>query len=236
MTPRPDGSPISLITGANQGIGLSTARRLVRSGHHVLLSARDHDRGTAAAEGIGARFVQLDVTSDESVAHAADRVRLEYGRLDVLINNAGITGPLRETGDYTASDMGAVLSVNVVGYVRVIHAFLPLLRQSPDPRVINVSSGLGSFGLALDPDRSESRAPTPLYAASKAAINMLTLRYAQSLPDIRVCSADPGMTATELSGGRGQPVEAGTDAIIALATDADAGSGVFRDRYGVLPW
>jgi NAD(P)-dependent dehydrogenase (short-subunit alcohol dehydrogenase family) len=231
-----DGAPVSLVTGANQGIGLEAVRRLVLAGHRVLLAARDGERGTTTAEAVGAQFVQLDVTSDDSVARAAVQVRDEYGHLDVLVNNAGITGPLREVSDYSGDDIAEVLSVNVVGYVRVIHAFLPLLKQSTDPRIINVSSGLGSFGLALDRSRSESRAPTPLYAASKAAINMLTLRYAQSLPGIRVNSADPGMTATALTGGRGQSVEAGTDAIVALATDTEARSGLFRDRYGDLPW
>lgn len=237
MTTPLSGAPVSLVTGANKGIGLETAGRLVGAGHRVYLAARDTERGRAAAEAISARFVQLDVTSDDSARRAADAVEQEAGHLDVLVNNAGITGPLRDVHDYEGGDMAAVLLTNVAGYVRVIHAFLPLLERSPDPRIVNVSSGLGSFGLAHDESRSESRAPSPLYAAAKSAINMLTVRYAQLLPGIRINSADPGMTATDLSGGRGHSVEDGTDAIIAFALGGpDSPTGAFRDRTGDLPW
>jgi NAD(P)-dependent dehydrogenase (short-subunit alcohol dehydrogenase family) len=237
MTAPPSGAPVSLVTGANRGIGLETVGRLADAGHRVYLAARDAGRGRAAAEAVDARFVQLDVTSDDSARRAAGVVEQEEGRLDVLVNNAGITGPLRDVHDYEGGDMAAVLLTNVAGYVRVIHAFLPLLERSPDPRIVNVSSGLGSFGLAHDESRSESRAPSPLYAAAKSAINMLTVRYAQLLPGIRINSADPGMTATDLSGGEGHSVEDGTDAIIAFAL-AGPGSptGAFRDRNGDLPW
>ncbi|MGA8459936.1 MAG: SDR family NAD(P)-dependent oxidoreductase, partial [Streptosporangiaceae bacterium] len=183
------------------------------------------------------RFVQLDVTSDDSVRRAAGTVEQEAGHLDVLVNNAGVTGPVRDVHDYEGDDMAAVLLTDVAGYVRVIHAFLALLERSSDPRIVNVSSGLGSFGLAHDESRSESRAPSPLYAAAKSAINMLTVRYAQLLPGIRINSADPGMTATDLSGGRGHSVEDGTDAIIAFALGGpDSPTGAFRDRTGDLPW
>jgi NAD(P)-dependent dehydrogenase (short-subunit alcohol dehydrogenase family) len=228
---------VSLVTGANKGIGLETVRRLIGAGHRVYLAARDPDRGRAAAEPLGAHFLQLDVTSDDSVRRAADIVERVEGRLDVLVNNAGITGPLRDVHDYEGDDIAAVLLTNVVGYVRVIHAFLPLLERSSDPRIVNVSSGLGSFGLAHDETRSESRAPSPLYATAKSAINMLTVRYAQLLPGIGINAADPGMTATDLSGERGHSVEDGTDAILALALGGpETPTGGFRDRYGNLPW
>ncbi|MGC1281930.1 MAG: SDR family NAD(P)-dependent oxidoreductase [Streptosporangiaceae bacterium] len=237
MTALLSGVPVSLVTGANKGIGLETVGRLAGAGQRVYLAARDAERGRAAAEAAGARFVQLDVTSDASARRAAGVVEQEEGHLDVLVNNAGITGPLRDVHDYEGGDMAAVLLTNVAGYVRVIHAFLPLLERSPDPRIVNVSSGLGSFGLAHDESRSESRAPSPLYAAAKSAINMLTVRYAQLLPGIRINSADPGMTATDLSGGRGHSVEDGTDAIIAFALGGpDSPTGAFRDRTGDLPW
>jgi NAD(P)-dependent dehydrogenase (short-subunit alcohol dehydrogenase family) len=237
MTAPPGGAPVSLVTGANRGIGLETVGRLADAGHRVYLAARDAGRGRAAAEAVGARFVQLDVTSDDSARRAASVVEQEEGRLDVLVNNAGITGPLRDVHDYEGGDMAAVLLTNVAGYVRVIHAFLPLLERSPDPRIVNVSSGLGSFGLAHDESRSESRAPSPLYAAAKSAINMLTVRYAQLLPGIRINSADPGMTATDLSGGQGHSVEDGTDAIIAFAlAGPGTATGAFRDRNADLPW
>lgn len=229
--------PITLITGANKGVGYESARRLLEAGHSVYVGARDPERGQAAAQSLGARFVQLDVTSDDSARHAADMVEHEEGHLDLLVNNAGITGPVRDVHEYDGDAMAEVLLTNVVGYVRLIHAFLPLLERSSDPRIVNVSSGLGSFALAHDESRIESRAPSPLYAAAKSAINMLTVRYAQALPGIRINAADPGMTATDLSGGQGHSVIEGTDAIIALALGGpDTPTGAYRDRDGDLPW
>lgn len=235
--PFPGDGPVALVTGANQGIGLETVHRLIDAGYRVFLGARDPERGHAAAALVGARFVQVDVTSDESVAFAADVVKREVGWVDLLVNNAGVTGPLRDVHDYTATDIATVLATNVVRYVRVLHAFLPLLEAAADPCVVNVGSGIGSFGLFHDPSRIESQAGTPLYGASKAAINMLTARYAQLLPGIRINIADPGMTATDLSGGRGHSVTDGTDAIIAFAlAGPGTQSGVYRDRTGELPW
>jgi NAD(P)-dependent dehydrogenase (short-subunit alcohol dehydrogenase family) len=237
MTTTLSDSPVTLVTGANKGIGLETVRRLVVAGHRVYLGARDAERGRAAAEAAGAEFVQLDVTADDSVGRAADIVGRAEGHLDVLVNNAGITGPVREVHEYEGDDMAAVLTTNVVGYVRVIHAFLPLLERSSDPRIVNVSSGLGSFALAHDQSRIESRAPSPLYAAAKSAINMLTVRYAQLLPQIHINSADPGMTATDLSGGQGHSIQDGTDAIVAFALSRpDSPTGAYRDLDGDLPW
>ena len=229
--------PVSLVTGANKGIGLETVRRLRDAGHHVYLAARDTERGRAAAEAAGVEFVELDVTSDDSVRRAAEFVERAEGHLDVLVNNAGITGPVRDVHDYEGNDMAAVLMTNVVGYVRVIHAFLPLLERSADPRIVNVSSGLGSFALAHDESRIESRAPSPLYAAAKSAINMLTVRYGQLLTGVRINSADPGLTATDLSGGAGHSTADGTDAILAFAlNEPDRPTGAYRDRDGDLPW
>ena len=229
--------PVALVTGANKGIGLETVRRLIGAGHRVYLVSRDIERGRAAAETVGARLIQLDVTSDDSVRHAAEIVEQEEEHLDVLVNNAGITGPLRDVHEYDGDDAATVLLTNVVGYVRVIHAFLSLLERAPDPRIVNVSSGLGSFALFHDSSRSESRVGTPLYAAAKSAINMLTVRYAQLLPGIRINAADPGMTATDLNGGQGHSVENGTDAIIAFALGGpDTPTGAYRDRDGDLPW
>lgn len=230
-------TPVALVTGANKGIGLETVRRLVEAGYRVYLTARSKERGEAAAETVGARFLELDVTSDESVRRAAAFVEHSDGHLDVLVNNAGLSGPLCDPRDYTADDASGVLLTNVVGYVRVIHAFLPLLERSDDPRIINVSSGLGSFGRFHDEGRIESRFGSPLYGAAKAAVNMLTARYARLLPNIRINVADPGMTATDLSGGHGHSVHDGTDAIIAYALDTPGGrTGTFRDRDDDVPW
>ena len=138
-------APVALVTGADKGIGLETARRLAGAGYRVYLTARSSEHGQAAAATAGAQFLELDVTSDKSVHHAAGCIEQTEGHLDVLVNNAGITGPMRDPHDYTAGDMTEVLLTNVVGYIRLIHAFLPLLEKSDDPRIVNVSSGLGSF-------------------------------------------------------------------------------------------
>ncbi|MBD8585834.1 SDR family NAD(P)-dependent oxidoreductase [Frigoribacterium sp. CFBP 8766] len=227
----------TLITGSNKGLGLETARRLLAEGHTVWMAARDESRGQQAADELGARFVQLDVTDDASVAAAAELVGAEGG-LDVLVNNAGITGSHADPADLTGADALLVLDTNVAGIVRTTHAFLPLLRASSAPAIVNVTSGLGSFTAVHDPDRIESTVVAPLYTASKSAVTMLTVQYAKALPGIRVNAADPGYTATDLNGNSGhQTVTEGTDAIVELATQgADGPTGTFIDRSGVAPF
>ncbi|RKH11599.1 SDR family NAD(P)-dependent oxidoreductase [Corallococcus sp. CA053C] len=229
---------ITFITGSNKGLGYETARRLIELGHTVLIGARDPARGRTAAERLGARFVPIDVTNDESVARAAADITAHEGHLDVLINNAGISGSHLPAEQLTGPDAVEVLNTNVASIVRVTHAFLPLLRRSKHPAVINVSSGMGSFALTHDPDRVESKPILPLYTASKAAVTMLTTQYARALPGIRVNAVDPGYTATDLNGHSGpQTLREGTDAIVALATEgADAGTGRFIDRFGPVRW
>jgi len=231
-------STITFITGANKGLGHETARRLTELGHTVILGARDPERGAAAAGRLGVRFVQIDVTDDASVARAAADVEAREGRVDVLINNAGITGRRAAAADLTGDDARLVFDTNVLSIVRVTHAFLPLLGKSDAPAVVNVSSGVGSFTLTHDPDRVESTISAPLYPASKAAVTMMTMQYAKALPYIRFNAADPGYTATDLNGHSGpQTVTEGTDAIVALATEpATAGTGRFVDRFGTVPW
>ncbi|MET8614860.1 SDR family NAD(P)-dependent oxidoreductase [Streptomyces misionensis] len=227
----------TFITGANKSLGLETARRLVEAGHTVVVGARDAERGRAAAASLGARFVRIDVTDDASVEAAAADVAAHEGAIDVLVNNAGVLGRVGPVEEYTAADMSAVLDVNVVGVVRVTHAFLPLLRKSSHPVIVNVSSGMGSFGMTQDPDRIESRYALPLYAASKAAVTMLTTQYARELEDMKVNAADPGQTATDFTGGVGQSVAEGAESIVALATiGPDGPTGQFVDRSGTLPW
>ncbi|MGW6470634.1 SDR family NAD(P)-dependent oxidoreductase [Streptomyces nigra] len=229
--------PTTFITGANKSLGLETARRLVEAGHTVLVGARDPERGRAAAASVGARFVRIDVTDDASVDAAVADVAAHEGGIDILINNAGVLGRVGSVEEFTAADMREVLEVNVVGIVRVTHAFLPLLRTSPNPVIVNVSSGMGSFGLTQDPDRVESRYALPLYSASKAAVTMLTTQYAKELKDIRVNAADPGQTATDFTGGVGHSVAEGAESIVALAAiGADGPTGRFVDRSGELPW
>jgi len=228
----------TLITGANKGLGFETARRLVALGHTVYLGARDAALGTAAAESIGARFVQIDVTDDASVAAAAAAVLDRSGHLDVLVNNAGIAGSALEPGAVTADAVREVYDVNVFGLVRVTHAMLPLLQKSESPVVVNVSSGLGSFGRVNDPDHIESTFATIAYGSSKAAVTALTVQYAKALPGIKFNAADPGYTATDFNGNSGpQTVTEGTDAIVELATiGADGPTGTFVERAGVMPW
>ncbi|MFD0484357.1 SDR family NAD(P)-dependent oxidoreductase [Kineococcus sp. GCM10028916] len=228
----------TFITGANKSLGYETARRLITAGHTVLIGARDPQRGQAAAEALGARFVQIDVTDDASVQAAADDVAAHEGTVDVLVNNAGVPGPYVPADELTGADAAAVFDVNVFGIVRVTHAFLPLLRKSSNPVVVNVSSGLGSFAATHDPDRVEGTFTAPLYTSSKAAVTMLTTQYAKALPDVKFNAVDPGYTATDFNGHGGpQTVTEGTDAIVELASiGTDGPTGVFRDRHGVVAW
>jgi NAD(P)-dependent dehydrogenase (short-subunit alcohol dehydrogenase family) len=224
----------TLITGANRGLGYEAARRLRAAGHEVWIGARDAARGRAAADALGARFVQLDVTDEASVATAAERL----DALDVLVNNAGIAGARVAPPATTPADVARVLETNVLGIVRVTHAFLPLLERSDNPVIVNVSSGMGSFGVTTDPERVESTIVAVAYPASKAAVTMLTTQYAKALPHMRVNAVDPGYTATDFNDHSGpQTVEEGTDAIVRMAQiDASGPTGAFVDRHGVVPW
>lgn len=229
---------ITLVTGANKGIGRETARRLAATGHTVLLGARDLDRGRSAAADLGVDFLHLDVTDQGSVDAAAARVRSEHGRLDVLVNNAAVnTGaaPLERT---TAEQAVAVLDTNLLGVLRVTNAFVPLLRNSEHPRIVNVSSTVGSFAATLEHDMFDWEVVPPIYAVSKTALTMLTLKYSRALPGILVNAADPGYTDTDLNDGQGtQTVTEGSDAIVRLATLPDDGpTGTFANREGALAW
>lgn len=223
-----------LITGANKGLGWEAARRLLAGGHEVWIGARDIERGRKAAEELGARHVVLDVTDDASVEAAARTVAAATGgALDVLINNAGILGRTAPAEDVTAAHVRSVYDVNVLGPVRMLHAFLPLLRASGSPVVVNVSSGLGSMMHTSDPDPL-----FPAYCSSKAALNMLTIQWARAFPGIRVNAVDPGFTATDFTGNAGtQTVTEGTDAIVQMATvGCDGPTGTFVDRHGTVAW
>jgi len=140
------------------------------------MGARDATRGQPA-EALGGRFVQLDVTSGASVAGTAEKVAAAGG-LDVLINNAGISGPHSQAAELTAEDALAVYGTNVVSTVRMISAFVPILRASSAPAIVNLTRGLGSFARVHDPERIESKINAPLYTSSKSAVTMLTMQYA----------------------------------------------------------
>ncbi len=228
----------TLITGATKGLGLQTARRLIAAGHTVYLGARDSQRGKQVAADLGADMVLIDVTSDDSVEAAATLVREQAGQLDVLVNNAGISGGRKPPAEVTAADMRAVYDTNVFGVVRVMHAFLPLLEASGTPVVVNVSSGLGSLAVTNDPGRFESTLLGLAYPSSKAALNMLTSQYAKAYPAIKINAVDPGYTATDLNGHRGtQTVEEGAEIIVRMATiGAEGPTGGYFDASGTVPW
>jgi NAD(P)-dependent dehydrogenase (short-subunit alcohol dehydrogenase family) len=223
-----------LITGANRGLGYEAARRLIEAGNDVWIGARDPERGRAAADALGAHFVELDVLLDASVAAAAETV----GELDVLINNAGISGGRVPVPEVAPEHIARVFETNVYGLVRVTRAFLPALERSENPVIVNVSSGMGSIGITSDPERVESTIVSLPYPASKTAVNMLTTQYAKAFPEIRVNAVDPGYTATDFNGHSGpQTVTEGTDAIVAMATIShDGPTGTFTDRHGAVPW
>jgi NAD(P)-dependent dehydrogenase (short-subunit alcohol dehydrogenase family) len=231
---------IALVTGANKGIGHTVVRRLAERGWTMLLGSRDPARGAAAAAELqgDVEALAIDVTSEESVAAAAKEAEERYGRLDVLVNNAGIVGNRVAALDTGAADLLACYDTNVFGPVRVTRAFLPLLRRSAAPRIVMVSSGMGSITITGDPDRFESSLVSLTYPSSKTALNMITSQYAKALPEFRVNAADPGYTATDLNGHTGhQTVEEGSDAIVALATAGpDGPTGGFFDRTGPVPW
>jgi NAD(P)-dependent dehydrogenase (short-subunit alcohol dehydrogenase family) len=228
---------ITLITGGSKGIGYETARRLIAEGQTLWIGARDIERGRQAAETLGASFVQLDVTDDSSVGAAVDTIRAQAGHLDILINNAGILGDVTAPEDMTVDQLRAVYETNVFGVVRVTNAFLPILRQTAMPSVINVTSGLGSFTLIHDPERVESQYPLAAYGSSKTAVTMLTMQYAKTTPDVRFNAVDPGQTATEFTGNLGHSVEDGAAAAVRIATlGPDTPTGTVTDSAGVLPW
>jgi NAD(P)-dependent dehydrogenase (short-subunit alcohol dehydrogenase family) len=234
----------TLITGANKGLGFETARQLIALGHTVYVGARDEDKARQAAEQLGpnAHPLLIDITDEASVQAAADQVTEAEGDggLDVLINNAAIAGGGIPPIDTTGADFARILDTNVVGAVRVVHAFLPLLLRSKRGLVVNVSSGLGSLNRATDPDQMESQRIALSYSASKAALNMLTVQYAKAFPQLRVNAVDPGYTATDLNGHRGtQTVEEGVVAIVRAATLPDgnnAPTGTFTGSDGTVPW
>ena len=231
-----------LITGANKGIGLAVARKLGKCGYAVWIGARDEERGEAAAaglrrDGVDAHALALDVTDDASVRAAADRLAGEVGALDVLVNNAGISigTPVRATEE-PVEDVRAMFEVNTFGPLRVTQAFLPLLRAANDARVVMMSSGLGSIAEAGDPAGLFWGVGYAGYCASKAALNMLTVKLAKELlaDRIRVNAADPGFTATDLNGQSGpRTVEQAVGVVVELATLGFIGptGGFFHDGH-----
>jgi NAD(P)-dependent dehydrogenase (short-subunit alcohol dehydrogenase family) len=211
----------------------------------VVVAARDGRRGAATAERLGARSVVLDVTDDASIQDAAGRIDGWYGRLDVLVNNAGISGGLtgQVPGQIDLDVVRAVFETNFLGVIAVTEAFLPLLRRSADARIVNISSGLGSMHLQTDPEHYFAGLGTSAgYPVSKAALNMLTVQYARALaPDrIAVNAVTPGPCRTDLTAGLGLPLQRtaaqGAAVAVQLATVAQSPTGGFFEDDGVVPW
>jgi NAD(P)-dependent dehydrogenase (short-subunit alcohol dehydrogenase family) len=231
----------TLITGANKGLGFETARQLIAAGHTVYLGSRDAERGRQAAERLGARMLQIDVTDDDSVAAASREVEAGGG-LDVLVNNAGVEARTADNAvigpaQVTAGDMRMIFDTNVFGLVRVTHAFLPLLERSSAPVIVNVSSGLASI-TRLSGTGPGSAYPGVAYPASKAAVNMITVQFAKAFPQMRINAVEPGFTATDLNGRTGtQTVEQGAEIIVRMArVAADGPTGGYFDAKGPIPW
>lgn len=229
----------TLVTGANKGLGFETARQLIAKGHTVYVTARTTENAERAAEELRGLPLTLDVTDDATIRAAADQIEREHGVLDVLINNAGVNGGEMPPGECTGDQMHATLDTNVIGIVRMMNAFLPLLQRSANGVVVNVGSGLGSFGRMHDPHRLESQIPNIMaYSTAKAAVSMLTVQYARAYPQLRINVVDPGPTATDINGFRGfQTVEQGVEPIVEAAMlTQDGPTGAFHDRHGVSPW
>lgn len=216
----------ALVTGANKGIGLAIARQLGANGFMVWLGCRDVSRGEAAAqdlrsEGIDARAIHLDVTDEASVASAVNTIDKEKGSLDVLVNNAGLMfAPPPSIAEESIDEMQQMFDTNVFGVMRVTQACLPLLRKSKAARIVMMSSGLSSLNDALDMRSETWSVGFSGYCASKAALNMLTVKLAKELDreGIKVNAVDPGLTSTDMTGnGPGHSPEMGARPAVALA-------------------
>jgi len=248
--------PIALITGANQGIGLQIAKDLVKHGFTVLVGSRDFERGGAAAKEIGpdAHALQLDVTDQASITAAARRVRSEFGRLDVLVNNAAISNTSKQPGQsveeysklnrpstVSLDEVRSIWETNVFGTLAVYQAMLPLLRESPAARIVNVSSGAGSLARVAEPSFPHRHIFGPGYSASKTAMNAMTLAMAIELEStgIKVNACSPGFIKTNLNAyeGTGSVEEGALEPVRLALLGPDGQTGTFtRWENETIPW
>jgi NAD(P)-dependent dehydrogenase (short-subunit alcohol dehydrogenase family) len=232
---------VALITGANKGLGLEIARQLGQQGIVVVLGARDKVKGAAAAaalvaEGIDAHALKLDVTRKQDVAKLAGYFKEKFGRLDVLVNNAGVA-------EWRSDDVDSfrrTFDTNVLGVVAVTYALLPLLKKSRAGRIVNQSSILGSLTMLTDKPKMFGNFMIPAYTASKAGLNGFTVALAHRLRDtpVKVNSAHPGWVQTDL-GGKEAPLTVvdGAKTAVTLATLPDDGpTGRFFHLGDSLPW
>lgn len=236
---------VALITGANKGIGFETARQLGQQGIVVLIGARDEGRGRKAVETlkqeeIKARLVALDVTAQSTIDAAAAQIDRDFGRLDILINNAGIGLQLGPASKVGTEHLRTTLNTNLFGAFAVTKAFLPLLRKANSPRIVNVSSTLGSIFHLSDPEWIGYHMNFVSYSISKAALNAMTVLFAAELRDtpIKVNAVEPGYTATDLTNHQGfQTTQEAVKVILKFATIPDDGpTGGYFDISGRMPW
>lgn len=244
---------IALVTGANQGVGNEIAKALAANGYLVYVGSRNLENGEKAALAIGenSRAIQLDVTQQHTIDAAIGRIEKEYGRLDLLVNNAGIshagTAPkspeeLMSTGravNVSLDEVRTVWETNVFSVIAMTQAALPLLRKSSAARIVNVSSGLGSLTWISDPECWARAHFGIVYAASKTALNAVTLAFALELEkeNIKVNAVSPGYTATALNNFQGtDSLEVGSREPIRVALETDGPTGAFTGPEGPLPW
>ena len=243
---------VALVTGANSGIGKQVAKELLREGYLVVIGARKLDDGCKAAEELGgeAAVVQIDVTDAQSIAQAAQHITDTYGRLDLLVNNAGIvqSGRYGSTEEAQAASKASVASLdevrklfetNAFGALAVSQAMLRLIRQSPSGRIVNVTSGTGSLTLNSDPNFEFRPFFGATYTASKTALNAMTMALAIDLEDsgIKVRAASPSFTNTALNNFKGgDDVEVGARPVVRAALDTDSPTGSFTGPDGAYPW
>lgn len=237
---------IALVTGANKSIGYEVARQLARAGLHVFIGARDPQRGQEAveklrAESLTVEYLQLDLEREETFLAAVSKIESACGRLDVLVNNAGIVdsadGPPSKA---SIASVRRIFDTNFFGTLALTQAMLPLIRKSTSGRIVNVSSGLGSIAINSDPSSPYYDVRIIGYNSSKAALNMMTAQLAAELRStgIKVNSADPGYTATDLNGHSGpQTIEQGAAEAVRLALLPDDGpTGTFSATEGQVAW
>jgi len=236
-----------LITGANKGIGFETARQLLRMGHFVFLGSRDPQRGKDAIqklkdEGLtNVELLSIDVADKTSVDVAAAALSARIDRLDVLINNAGIAGQMPQNASAVSiENIRQVFDTNFFGAIQTTQAFIPLLKKSDEPCIVNVSSDLGSLGNQTDPNFSFIDVKLTAYCSSKTALNAFTVMLAYELRDtpFRINSVSPGYTATDLNQHRGhKKVEEGVAAVVRYAlADSSGPTGKFFSDEGETPW